>query len=94
MPIHTVAPDNVEYVRVIKQIGGGSTGYGVVSAGCVGRVISRGRGSGRVQPEITIVDIVGYGERVFNTGNLEIISEKEYFVGALGGRNIFPTDES
>ena len=88
MPIHTVAPDSPEFIRVTERTQGGFgvSGDGVIQKGCVGKVVSRGRGSGRVQPELVIANIVGHGERIFNVGNTELITEKEYFIGALSGR--------
>ena len=90
MPIHTVAPDSPEFIRVTARTQGGFgvSGDGVIAEGCVGRVVSRGKGSGRVQPDIVIANMVGHGERVFNTCHTELITEKEYFVGALAGRKV------
>jgi len=89
VPIHTVAPDNVEYIRVTKDIQGylfePHLELGTMPEGTVGKVVSRGKGSGRVQPNLVIAIMVGYGEKVFNTEQTELITEKDYFVGALSG---------
>lgn len=86
MPIHTVAPDNVEYIRIIDNVADAS---GRIPLGSVGRVTSRGcsRGSAKMQSEIVIANIVGHGEKIFNRRNTELITEKEYFNLLLKGVN-------
>ena len=76
MPIHTEAPDSPEYVRIVKS--------GSPYNDRVGKVVAEGDHS-----NITLIFVKLVGESsdmVFNKDNLKYITEKEYFIGALGGK--------
>jgi len=76
VPIHTVAPDKPEYVRIVKS--------GSPYNNRVGKVVAEGDHS-----NITLIFVKIIGEPsdlVFNKHNLKYLTEKEYFVGALGGK--------
>lgn len=81
MPIHTEAPDEPTYARIINSPGN------VDYTGSVGIVLSTGKvkvTSGEV--EMAFMDVVGAGNKlVFDVNDIEYITKKEYFIGALGG---------
>ena len=87
MPIHTEAPDKDTYVRIIaadKSGGKGDTPY----VGKVGIVMSTGETPSVGQNNIKLIFVDVHGESsalVFNEDNIEYITGKEYFMGALGG---------
>lgn len=90
MPIHLEAPASPEFIRITAK----TTGLpaNMIPIGSVGRVIGRGD-IDKSQPvseegigPLVSADIVGHGERIFNTKDTELITEEEYFLGALRGR--------
>jgi len=75
MSIHTVAPVKPEYIRVVDA----EPKY----IGRVGQVIAEGDHGNMT---LIFVKLVGESaESVFNKVNIEYITKKEYFIGALGG---------
>jgi len=78
MPIHTVATDKEEYVRII---GGFADFADNEYIGEVGIVNAYARDHA---PPLIFVSI-GEAHTVFNQANIEYITKKEYFKGCLGG---------
>lgn len=79
MPIHTVATDKQEYVRVISSLD--DTANHLV--GKVGQVTDK-TNADRDGAQIIFVNIDD-GEKVFHRFEIEYITKKEYFKGCLGG---------
>lgn len=76
MPIHTAPADKIEYVRLL---GSDVTLYRKSHAGAVG--IVQGYAA-----EENLVFVKSLGEDcVFNIEDVEYITKKEYFIGALSG---------
>ncbi len=76
MHIHTVATDKPEYVRIV---GSDITSYKKTHIGAVGIVYAHAR-------EANLIFVTVHGQdSVFNTDDVEYITKKEYFIGALGG---------
>jgi len=80
-------PRNTEYIRATRIIrfGFGVSGHDSVAKGCVAKILERHDvqctdGSSRMS-----VLFAGLGERNIHTPDIEAISEKEYFKGALKG---------
>ena len=73
-------PRSVEYIRATRVIrfGFGVSGNDSVSKGCVAKILKREGNS-------MMVYFAGMGERRIHTPDIEAITEKEYFKGALGG---------
>ncbi len=76
MPIHTVATDKTEYVRLL---GSDITSYRKSHAGAVGIVQSYSTDNNLIFVEVLSEDCV------FNIEDIEYITKKEYFVGVLRG---------
>ena len=76
MPIHTVATGKTEYVRIL---GSDITSYRKSHVGAVGIVQSYAAAK-----NLIFVEILG-DDCVFNIEDIEYITKKEYFLGALGG---------
>lgn len=78
MPIHTAPVDKIEYVRII---GSDRLSYRYRKS-CIGAV---GIATGYViKQNLIFVTVLG-NNCVFNIEDIEYITKKEYFVGALGG---------
>jgi len=87
MPIHTVAPDEDTYVRILGADNCTGGKYDTPYIGKVGIVSSTGKHkSDTGDIELIFVDLHGMSSAlVFNVDNIEYITKKEYFIGALGG---------
>lgn len=80
MPIHTVAPDKTEYVRVIGGFDSPANEY-LNEVGIVLSFADLDEGGTLIFVDIGHVE----GIKVFNVGDIEYIDKKEYFKGRLGG---------
>lgn len=76
MPIRTVPTDKTEYVRIL---GRDLTAYRKLWVGAVGIVAAY------ADAEKLVFVKIHNSEFVFNIEDVEYITKKEYFLGALGG---------
>lgn len=84
MSIHIEAPDSPEFIRIKNKTSG--LPANMIPVGSVGKVIGRANMESNSSPPLVAAYIIGHGERIFNTKDTELITEKEYFLGALGGQ--------
>lgn len=87
MTIHTTAPAEPTYVRIINTAKEGFNKQ-TPHTGSVGIVTSTGETPTVGQRNIKLVFVDIHGEPkalVFNEENVKYITKKEYFIGALGG---------